>query len=386
MDHMDRQAPSSGRSPLIPPHPARSTPALDTISVTEARLAYAGTLGDGVFSIQLGTCIGDCNSDGTITVDEIVTGVTIAQDFSPLGECPAFDAGADGSVTIDEIIAGVNNGLNGCPTEGTGCKAVDGNADIDVGGYHLRVNCVGSGEPTIIFDSGTGSGIEAWRAVQPTVGGFTRACAYNRAGYGQSNPGPLPRTSEQIVSELHTLLKNSCLPGPYVLVGHSFGGLNIHLYASTYPQDVAGLVFVDGTPAEFCDRWAASGLADVRPCIRCPIQSGALGSECLNIETSQAQVQSAGPLPDVPTVVFVAGAFQAHSGPPLTGAQSQQRENMWLELQTGLAHSVPDGTLVATDCPHAIQDCRPDLITSVVQTMVETIRIEHSGAPMVAPR
>src|SRR6266571_790135 len=120
---------------------------------------------------------------------------------------------------------------------------------VDVGGYRLHIHCTGSGGPgpAVILDAGNGGSSLDWSLVQPGVATFTRVCSYDRAGYGWSDSGPTPRTSGRIVRELHTLLVNAGVPGPYVLVGHSFGGLNMRLYAYTYPQDVAGLVLVDSS-------------------------------------------------------------------------------------------------------------------------------------------
>ncbi|HEX8763555.1 MAG TPA: alpha/beta hydrolase [Candidatus Acidoferrum sp.] len=112
-------------------------------------------------------------------------------------------------------------------------------------GVALSLNCVGKGSPTVILDSGLGVPAAGWDLVMPDVAKFARVCSYDRAGYGWSSAGPRPRTSEQIVKELHALLAASGEKGPFVLVGHSFGGYDVRVYAGKYPADVAGLVLVD---------------------------------------------------------------------------------------------------------------------------------------------
>jgi pimeloyl-ACP methyl ester carboxylesterase len=95
------------------------------------------------------------------------------------------------------------------------------------------------------MDSGLGGGLLDWQTVQPKVAKFARVCSYDRSGNGWSESGPNPRTSPRIVEELHALLENAGEYGPYVLVGHSFGGANAQLYAAEYPKEVAGMVLVD---------------------------------------------------------------------------------------------------------------------------------------------
>jgi pimeloyl-ACP methyl ester carboxylesterase len=119
---------------------------------------------------------------------------------------------------------------------------------VDVGGYDLHLYCTGEagGAPSVVMDSGLGGTVLDWQLVQPEVAKFARVCTYDRAGMGWSDPGDQPRTSQQIVKELHTLLGNAgVVEGPYVLVGHSFGGTNMQVYASHYPDEVAGMVLVD---------------------------------------------------------------------------------------------------------------------------------------------
>jgi pimeloyl-ACP methyl ester carboxylesterase len=118
---------------------------------------------------------------------------------------------------------------------------------VDVGGYSLHINCVGQGSPTVVLDAGSGGFSAQWVRVQREVSDTTRVCAYDRAGMGWSEMGPDPRDAKQITGELHTLLGKAGIEGPYVLVGHSFGGLYMQTYANRYPDEVAGVVLVDSS-------------------------------------------------------------------------------------------------------------------------------------------
>ena len=126
---------------------------------------------------------------------------------------------------------------------------------VDVGGYSLYIECAGTGAPTVILDAGNSTSHRVWSLVRPDASRFTRVCAYDRAGNGDSDsrPGlgpndPLP--ASRVVDELHALLHNGSIPGPYVLAGASIGGLYARLYTKHYPADVAGIVLVDGTPEQ----------------------------------------------------------------------------------------------------------------------------------------
>jgi pimeloyl-ACP methyl ester carboxylesterase len=118
---------------------------------------------------------------------------------------------------------------------------------IDVGGHRLHINCAGKTNPTVVMEAGAGDFSFDWSLVQPEVARFARVCTYDRAGYAWSEPGPTPRTVQQIVYELHTGLQRAGVKSPYVLVGHSLGGLIVRLYADQYPQEVAGMVLVDSS-------------------------------------------------------------------------------------------------------------------------------------------
>jgi pimeloyl-ACP methyl ester carboxylesterase len=127
---------------------------------------------------------------------------------------------------------------------------------VDVGGYSLHINCVGQGSPTVVLDAGSGGFSAQWVRVQREVSGTTRVCSYDRAGMGWSEMGPDPRDAKQITSELHTLLSKADIEGPYVLVGHSFGGMYMQTYAARYPDEVAVVALVDSStdPGQFSQR------------------------------------------------------------------------------------------------------------------------------------
>ena len=127
---------------------------------------------------------------------------------------------------------------------------------VDVGGHSLHINCVGQGSPTVVLDAASGGFSAQWVRVQREVSGTTRVCAYDRAGMGWSEMGPEPRDAKQITGELHTLLGKAGIKGPYVLVGHSFGGMYMQTYAHRYPDEVAGVALVDSPtePDQFSQR------------------------------------------------------------------------------------------------------------------------------------
>jgi pimeloyl-ACP methyl ester carboxylesterase len=118
---------------------------------------------------------------------------------------------------------------------------------IDLGGYRLHLNCTGNQGPTVVLIAGAGDFSFDWSLVQPNIAQFARVCSYDRAGFAWSDPGPIPRTMKQEAFELHTLLSAAHLKGPYILVGHSLGGLVARVYASQYQQEIAGIVLIDST-------------------------------------------------------------------------------------------------------------------------------------------
>ena len=266
---------------------------------------------------------------------------------------------------------------------------------IDVGGYRLHINCTGTGSPTVILDAGLGGSSLDWSLVQPGVVTFTRVCSYDRAGYGWSDSGPKPRTSGHIVAELHTLLVKAGIPGPYILVGQSFGGLNVRLYAYTYPQEVAGMVLVDASHEDAFVRFPTlqqdlldgqkqlsmcSGLAPFGV-IRL---FGFLDTFILQYPTAvqpqeKAQIyqtrfcgtwyDEGAAWDESTTQVHAAHARHSLGHLPLVViTRSEQVDTAWQALQKDLASLSPSNThIIATHSGHDIMFERPDLVIAAIK-------------------
>jgi pimeloyl-ACP methyl ester carboxylesterase len=122
---------------------------------------------------------------------------------------------------------------------------------IDVGGYKLHISCTGSGTPAVVLEAGLGEPspmMAGW--IAPAVATSTKVCVYDRAGRGWSEPAPAPQDGLATVAALHTLLARAHVGGPYVLVGHSTGGVYMQIFAATYPGQVAGMVLLDSQPPD----------------------------------------------------------------------------------------------------------------------------------------
>jgi pimeloyl-ACP methyl ester carboxylesterase len=138
---------------------------------------------------------------------------------------------------------------------------------VAVPGARLNLYCMGRGSPTVVFDSGWEDWAPVWAIVQPQVAEWTRACSYDRAGAGFSDAGAMPRTSVRIADELHSALHQASVHGPYILVGHAFGGDNVRTFAVRYMPEVAGMVLVEADVGGLDDhRGDAARIAELREC------------------------------------------------------------------------------------------------------------------------
>ncbi len=127
---------------------------------------------------------------------------------------------------------------------------------IDIGTHRMHLRSLGEGTPTVVLDAGAGDNLLSWYRIQPEIARFTRVVAYDRSGMGWSERGPNPRAGETVVRELHDLLVAAQVPAPYVLVGHSMGGVHVRMFAQAYPELVAGMALVDSSHERQVSRFA----------------------------------------------------------------------------------------------------------------------------------
>ena len=237
----------------------------------------------------------------------------------------------------------------------------------------LYLHCSGSGSPTVILEAGYNDISETWSLVQPEVARFTHVCAYDRAGLGQSDPVTEDRDSYQVVNELHSLLLDAEIDGPYVLAGHSLGGVYVRLYADQYPEDVAGLVLVDSSHKDQIERCAA-----VLP-PESPDDSQALiyYRDWLSTNTlfsdMPRKIFEPGSLGDKMLVVIYSP--EKDRGTDFPAGVSEEWDRIWIELQEewGLISS-RSTQIVADESGHYIQLDQPDLVIEAIYRVVEDAR------------
>jgi pimeloyl-ACP methyl ester carboxylesterase len=236
---------------------------------------------------------------------------------------------------------------------------------FDVGGRSLYLECVGEGSPTIVMESGSGSDHTAWEAVVPGLRDSNRTCTYDRANIGASSELSGDRTSSDVAADLHGLLDTASISPPYVLVGHSLGGISMRIFATTYPSEVAALVLVDATPTTFVED--ACAVVDAAQCETFRSDFQPANNNGVDIASSSDDVAALGPLPAMPLVVMTAND---HGHDRFAPDMRREFEAMWLLRQREVAESVMGGRLQEVDGGHNIQAQHPELVISAVSSVV----------------
>ena len=260
---------------------------------------------------------------------------------------------------------------------------------VDIGGRSLYMECRGQGSPTVILEAGFRSRADYWTddliqpdaprtMVFPGVAALTRVCAYDRPGTttfidgtllpSRSDPVTMPRTALESVHDLHALLQAAMVPGPYVLVGHSYGGMFARLYASTYPSEVVGMVLVDAFSEGLEDQMTPDQWTAYEELFQ-PVPEALAGYEDLeftDLDTSASQVREAtavSPLRPQPLVVLSRGQAMEMPADLPGGLTGEGLEHAWSVEQDRLAALLPDAKhVIAHESEHYIQLQQPELV------------------------
>jgi pimeloyl-ACP methyl ester carboxylesterase len=246
---------------------------------------------------------------------------------------------------------------------------------VEVGRHYLYFECVGKGSPTVVLEAGFGGGVHNWNALQPLLGGTTRTCSYDRAGIGGSSEIPGVHDANDEIHDLEVLLDRAHVAAPYVLVGHSYGGLLVRLFAIRHRDDVAGLVLLDATHPDQQRRFAHAlprepSLAGIRRNLAVP-----LVAEGVAVRRSFALGRRVRSLGDTPLVVLTAG--EDNPGDTLPPRIRRIFRATWVALQDDLASLSTDHVhAIALFSDHFIQaySGQPEVVVRAVRGVVHAAR------------
>jgi len=250
---------------------------------------------------------------------------------------------------------------------------------VDIGGGRsLSLNCSGSGSPTIVLEAGFGGGMLDWVDVQPPLGRTTRTCSYDRAGLGSSLPIPGVHDASDEINDLRRLLHHAHIGPPYVLVGHSYGGLLVRLFADAHPNETAGVVLVESMgqnqDRRFLPIWQAQP-ARVRRALpkpgANPVEKG------VDLRAGQALAAKVSTLGDTPLAVITRGKPD-DGGPPLPPSVRRIMDRLWVTMQDELAALSSDHVhVVALRSNHFVQRLgfgQPNVVVRAVRTVAHAAR------------
>jgi pimeloyl-ACP methyl ester carboxylesterase len=258
---------------------------------------------------------------------------------------------------------------------------------VDIGGRSLFIQCTAPGKPatpTVILEAGLAGDHSSWSQVQPAAAAYARVCSYDRAGLGQSDPGPAPRDAAAASADLAALLASAGVAGPYLLVGHSFGGLFARRFIADNPASVVGLVLVDAVHEDWWTKALAAlpaeapgdseRLQNFRRFLTSEVADPARNAEGVDIPAATEQVRAAGTLDSRPLVVLTAGISDVIAPGLPPEVQSKLDALLQQELPRAMAGLSSDSTVVVVpDSGHNIPQQRPDMVVLGIQAVLAAV-------------
>jgi pimeloyl-ACP methyl ester carboxylesterase len=256
-----------------------------------------------------------------------------------------------------------------------GSRTIVTDGMVDIGGLSLHIHCIGEGSPLVVMDAGLGSDGSVWKDVQLEVARSTRACVYDRAGMGYSSgPAPTPHTNRQMARELHELLTRSGLDGPYVLVGHSMGGLNVRLFESEHPDQVTGMVLVDSMvdPLRYWSLVPDEEMKKFREMLPKVGEGLDFGTFAGGVADVRASSRSLGAKP---LVVLTRGMEDKQ--PWASAELLAELLRVWQERQADLLKLSSNAIqIVVRNSHHSIQLDAPEMVVAAVGEVVRAVRTQ----------
>jgi len=273
---------------------------------------------------------------------------------------------------------------------------------VSLGSHRLEMHLEGKGAPTVVIDAGITDQLDKLRPLQNRLAQVTQVITYNRAGYGRSEPGPLPRHSGREAEELKALLEKASVPGPYVLVGHSLGALNIQVFASKYPDDAAGMVLLDPPPLSFLlgqeykdlrgmaeqmtAEWQAiadstANSTDAREQARSSFFQMIASEHREMFGETAKMVGSVSKFGDMPLMVLAAGKPN-----PAFGEVAEEYQRYWIGQSRALADKSTNGKFIlAEGATHYLYLDVPELVAQNILSVVDQVRAKTSGGVEITP-
>lgn len=233
---------------------------------------------------------------------------------------------------------------------------------VSVGDHQLRISVTGAGSPTVILETFGPASLETWNRLQPKIARFAKVVSYDHAGYWGSEPGPKPRDATQIARELREALRSAHLPPPYVLVGYSFGGSYIRVFAGLYPDEVKGMVFLDPSQEEFMG-WLNKHF----PKINVVTEVDRLKQDEWGVQWSSLNMARDAQLPTVPISLITATRIDGPLGRKLLPILRETHES-WLRQFPHAKH------IITTNSDHGLVFTEPEMIADVVKNVIDAVR------------